>query len=614
MAVAIALLLLYVAVAEAVQAFAGGEARLSHVASAAVRDALIAGGGHRKGAYAALTKESDAPPRRASTLPSPARSEFRRLLKVALDVKRAYPFLRNAQYLKDGSRLLRVAALVTEAAANLTHAPPGGAAAPPRGRPDAAGPPQRVRAFEVGGGFGLLAMAAARGGVAAVVVEPEAAARALAAAVVRRSGLAGRVAVVGGWGAVGAQAHALCWALLYPALPLPVAHAPTRALVRGVMPAVREAARRLAPACAAVRWLPAEIRVWAQVVEFRGPKSTTLAPFHIRNASGFDVSLLNAHRRHLPAHADLSTGGTARLSPPFVVAVLEPPALPRLAGSAALTLDPWEGPWDVGLAIWSEAAGEGPRASGPGRRFARQEVHLFDVGGDCAARPRRPVRAVVTWQPAAWAGGLEFAMAAGACRWRPLPRRAGPSGPARWHVPMLLDWRRNAFYDEGMRRQLRDAACAPSGCRVLDIGAGSGLLGMMLYRAGARHVAFIERDRETALAAYRIVRANFPRAVVAWGNATDAVGLVAGSRSQGPDFVMLHMDSAELLLPPELRFDVLISEIFDTALFGEGVLKTVRQARDRLLVPGARIFPPRADLLAQVWAVAGGASGQCRAA
>ncbi len=48
------------------------------------------------------------------------------------------------------------------------------------------------------------------------------------------------------------------------------------------------------------------------------------------------------------------------------------------------------------------------------------------------------------------------------------------------------------------------------------------------------------------------------------------------------------------------RCDLLVSELLDTELLGEGVLATCRDARTRLLTPEARCIPMAATVYAQV--------------
>jgi type III protein arginine methyltransferase len=103
---------------------------------------------------------------------------------------------------------------------------------------------------------------------------------------------------------------------------------------------------------------------------------------------------------------------------------------------------------------------------------------------------------------------------------------------------------------------------------------------MMAARAGAGRVVTCEQAPPLAAAAREIVAAN---------GYADRVAVI-GARS------------TRLRVGAELprRADVLIMEVFDTALLGEGVLPVVDDARARLLVSGARIIPYRAKLIAQV--------------
>jgi type III protein arginine methyltransferase len=143
-----------------------------------------------------------------------------------------------------------------------------------------------------------------------------------------------------------------------------------------------------------------------------------------------------------------------------------------------------------------------------------------------------------------------------------------------WHFAMLNDAPRNEAYAEAI------AATVRPGDLVLEIGAGSGLLAMMAARAGATQVISCEQAPPLAAAAREIVAAN---------GYADRVAVIAAR-------------STRLRVGVELprRADMLIMEVFDTALLGEGVLPALDDARARLLLPDARIVPQRARLIAQV--------------
>lgn len=142
----------------------------------------------------------------------------------------------------------------------------------------------------------------------------------------------------------------------------------------------------------------------------------------------------------------------------------------------------------------------------------------------------------------------------------------------RWHFAMLNDLERNAMFQEAIETAVRP------GDHVLDIGSGSGLLAMVAARSGATHVTSCELVRPLAEAAERIVRCN---------------GL--------SDFVtIVNRRSDELVTGVDLPrpVDVIVTEIVDCGLVGEGILPTLRHAREHLLKPGGIVIPQAARLMA----------------
>lgn len=142
----------------------------------------------------------------------------------------------------------------------------------------------------------------------------------------------------------------------------------------------------------------------------------------------------------------------------------------------------------------------------------------------------------------------------------------------KWHFTMLNDEARNDAYRRGI-----EAAVRP-GDHVLEIGAGSGLLAMMAARAGAGRVTTCEVNPALADAARQIVAAN---------GLADRVTVI------GRKSTLLEI-GRDLPQPA----DLLIMEIFDTVLIGEGVLPSLEDARRRLLKPEARVLPQRAQVYA----------------
>ncbi|QKW32647.1 50S ribosomal protein L11 methyltransferase [Actinomadura sp. NAK00032] len=151
-------------------------------------------------------------------------------------------------------------------------------------------------------------------------------------------------------------------------------------------------------------------------------------------------------------------------------------------------------------------------------------------------------------------------------------RRAVP----RWHWEMLHDEERAELYD----RAIRQAVAADPDALVLDIGAGSGLLAMMAARAGAREVVACEGQPAVAATTTRVVRA---------AGYDDAVTVVSKM-------------STRMSVPADLprRAGVLVTEIVDCGLLGEGILGTIAHAREHLLTPDATIMPSRGRIVAQL--------------
>lgn len=136
---------------------------------------------------------------------------------------------------------------------------------------------------------------------------------------------------------------------------------------------------------------------------------------------------------------------------------------------------------------------------------------------------------------------------------------------ARWHFSMLNDGPRNDAYDRAIRATVRE------GDVVLDIGTGSGILAMMAARAGAGHVYACEVVPEIAAKA---------REIVALNGLADRITVIE---------VLSH----DLLVGRDLprQADVLVSEIVDNLLIGEGIMATLAHALGTLVRPGARIVP-----------------------
>lgn len=145
---------------------------------------------------------------------------------------------------------------------------------------------------------------------------------------------------------------------------------------------------------------------------------------------------------------------------------------------------------------------------------------------------------------------------------------------------MLHDTERNVCYAEAIvasiQRFLEIHGRPP---RVLDIGTGTGLLAMLAARSGATDVLACEAF---------LPMVSVGRQVVADNGFSDQITVVP-------------QRSTDLEpLPDAQRAELVVSEILDTELIGEGVLGTMRHAHSALLAPNAMVIPASATVRAQL--------------
>ncbi|NJK63640.1 MAG: tetratricopeptide repeat protein [Synechococcaceae cyanobacterium SM2_3_1] len=153
-------------------------------------------------------------------------------------------------------------------------------------------------------------------------------------------------------------------------------------------------------------------------------------------------------------------------------------------------------------------------------------------------------------------------------------RRARSRQIKSWHFPMLADQARN----EGYRQAIEKAVNPES--HVLDIGTGTGLLSLMAARAGAKKVTGIEMLKPLAQIATEIVERN---------GYADRIQVIAKKSTQ----LVIGKDLAR-------QADLIVSEIMDNGVLGEGVLPTIRHALEHLATPQARVIPKAVTLIGQL--------------
>lgn len=142
----------------------------------------------------------------------------------------------------------------------------------------------------------------------------------------------------------------------------------------------------------------------------------------------------------------------------------------------------------------------------------------------------------------------------------------------RWHFGMVNDDARNQQFETAIKR-----AVTPDSV-VLDIGAGTGLLSMMAARAGAKQVIACEANPTLAALAREVIKNN---------GYSDRIRVINKPSQQ----LVPETD-----FPKNTRPDVLVAEVFDTLVIGEGALNTFEHACRYLLAPDAAIIPRQAVL------------------
>ncbi|CAM8980325.1 unnamed protein product [Rhodiola kirilowii] len=153
------------------------------------------------------------------------------------------------------------------------------------------------------------------------------------------------------------------------------------------------------------------------------------------------------------------------------------------------------------------------------------------------------------------------------------------------YLDMLNDTRRNRAYYEAIKKTITKP------CHVLDIGAGTGLLSMMTART-------MEQLESTS-------SDDLPGVVTACESYLPMVKLMRRVlRLNGMErkIHIINKRSDELKVGVDIssRADVMVSEILDSELLGEGLIPTLQNAHDMLLVENALTVPYRATTYGQL--------------
>lgn len=139
------------------------------------------------------------------------------------------------------------------------------------------------------------------------------------------------------------------------------------------------------------------------------------------------------------------------------------------------------------------------------------------------------------------------------------------------YAGMLHDKERNEKYFEALKEAVASMKKLSSEIHALDIGTGSGILAMMASRAGACDVTACEVFQPMAFIAQKVIQRNCLQNKIK----------------------IVNKRSTEIQIPQDMstKADILVTEIFDTELIGEGVLPTLRDAHERLLHSNVKVIP-----------------------
>ncbi|XP_026886028.2 protein arginine N-methyltransferase 9 [Electrophorus electricus] len=143
----------------------------------------------------------------------------------------------------------------------------------------------------------------------------------------------------------------------------------------------------------------------------------------------------------------------------------------------------------------------------------------------------------------------------------------------RWHFLMLNDRGRNRKYQLAIQRAVRE------GCStVLDIGTGTGILGMCAQKTGASEVFACELSKTMYELAREVVSAN----------------------GMADSIKILHKKSLDMEVPKDIptRVSLVVTETVDAGLLGESIVESLIHAWRHLLLPPptGRVIPASATV------------------
>ena len=142
-------------------------------------------------------------------------------------------------------------------------------------------------------------------------------------------------------------------------------------------------------------------------------------------------------------------------------------------------------------------------------------------------------------------------------------------GVLRYHAKMLSDGVRNRLLLKAIKRSVTRES------QFLDVGAGSGVWAIIAAKLGARRVVAVEIEEALIPVIHRHAEEN---------GVADKIEIIHG-----------NIDDVDT----DLKFDVIVCELFGSDAFGKSTLNSFIRLRDRFLEKGGVLIPERLEM----WAV-----------
>lgn len=146
---------------------------------------------------------------------------------------------------------------------------------------------------------------------------------------------------------------------------------------------------------------------------------------------------------------------------------------------------------------------------------------------------------------------------------------------------MLFDEERNRKYSEALKSTIELVKSQGEKARVLDIGTGSGLLAMIAAKHGADEVVTLEAFSPTSTVARKVIEANGYR---------DKITLI---NKHSTAFQVGEEGMKE-------KANILVAELLDTELIGEGAIRSYNEAHRHLLEEDCYCVPHSAEICVQI--------------